>query len=130
MLRVFVSRGIPCLRIGLCSGEALTSPDTAIAGANHPALGELVWNEISYDRLFLAVTEANLLGETVDFTVSEPDVSKLVGQRRSNLERLFRETGTSTRKIRKTKEENVCRAERAAVDDRRMKNEGDRKPCI
>ncbi len=129
-LRVFLSRGVPCLRIGLCASDSLTSAETAIAGANHPAIGELVWNEIFYGRLYQSIRSANLIGGLVDMTVSESEISKLVGQRRCNVDRLKRETGTKIRSIKKTKEENVCRAERAAENDRRMKNEGEVKPCI
>lgn len=94
VLRVFLERGIPCIRLGLCSSEALTSPETVMAGPNHPALGELVWSELWYDTLKERIRDAGLLGHRIILNLPAREISRIVGHRRCNLERLERETGT------------------------------------
>ena len=46
----FVKAGVKVIRIGLCSGENLSSDKTYFAGPNHPALGELVLNNYYYNK--------------------------------------------------------------------------------
>lgn len=94
VLRVFLERGIPCIRLGLCASEALTSPETVMAGPNHPALGELVWSELWYEILKERIRESDLLGQNIILNVPARDVSRIVGHHRCNLERLERETDT------------------------------------
>ena len=98
-LRVFLQHGVPCIRLGLCAGEALTSSDTVMAGPNHPAIGELVWSEISYGQLREAIECAALCGRDVILQVPAREISRVVGQHRSNLERLERETGARVKKV-------------------------------
>lgn len=92
VLRILESHGVSCIRIGLCASEELTSPEEAVAGANHPALGELVRAECEYRNLIEAIPAA-LCGREVVLTVPRGRVSAVVGQRRSNLLRLERERG-------------------------------------
>lgn len=92
-LRIFMEHGVPCIRIGLCASEALTSPKQACAGPNHPALGELVWNAYYYQELKEAVLQGSFRGKRLLLTVGEGEISKVVGQRRCNLLRLQKETG-------------------------------------
>ncbi len=99
VLRIFLERGIPCIRIGLCATESLTSPQKVMAGPNHPALGELVWNEVWYGVLKEQVEKADLCGKEIILSVPAREISRIVGQRRCNLHRLMRETGTRVKKI-------------------------------
>ena len=99
VLRVFTERGVPCIRIGLCAGEELTSPDTVMAGPNHPALGEMVRSEYAYERLLDALERTGLRGQDVMIKAPPCEISRVVGQHRSNLVRLARETDTRVRKI-------------------------------
>ena len=94
VLGVFVKKHVPCIRIGLCASESLTSPEEVYAGPNHPALGELVWNEYYYGLIRDAVSAAGLWGQNVTLRVPRGEESKAVGQRRCNLVRLLRETNT------------------------------------
>ncbi len=98
VLKIFLDHGVSCLRIGLCASDGLTS-DQAVAGANHPALGELVWNELYYQNLYTYLESNGFLGKEVELTVSEREISKTVGLNRCNLKRLERETHTVVRKI-------------------------------
>ena len=99
-MEVFLQSGVDCLRIGLCASEELTAPEQVLAGPNHPALGELVWNEIYYKKIYDLLVEQNLLGREVELTVSRRETSKAVGQHRCNLQRLERETGTRVQRLR------------------------------
>lgn len=110
VLKIFSERGVACLRIGLCANEDLTSPEHATAGANHPALGELVWNELYYQNLYTYLKRHDLLGRDVELTVSQREISKTVGQNRCNLKRLERESRTVVRKITGVAEENFLMA--------------------
>lgn len=86
--------GVRCLRIGLCASEELTDPRLAVAGPNHPALGELVLGEVRYRELARAVAAAGLAGRRVALTVPAGRISQTVGQGRRNLARLEKEYGT------------------------------------
>lgn len=99
VLECFLGHGVPCIRIGLCASEELVSPEQVAAGANHPALGELVWNRYYYKQILRSLTEAGLIGKKVALCVPKSDVSKAVGQHRSNIEALLRETDTRIYKI-------------------------------
>ncbi len=99
VLDVFRSRGVTCLRVGLHSSEELADGARAVAGANHPALGELVWNEIYYRKLIACLTHTRLLGKEVALNLPVREISKYVGQKRCNLDRLTRESGTAVQKI-------------------------------
>ena len=105
VLEIFLDRGVDCLRIGLCATEGLVSSDVAVAGANHPALGELVWNELYYQKLHTYLKNNAFLGKTLELSVSNREISKLVGQNRSNLDRLLLETQTTVKKINGVSEE-------------------------
>ncbi len=98
-LRIFQKNNIPCIRIGLCATEDLLSLDTVMAGPNHPALGELVWNAYYYKEIKEALEQRQMLGAQVLLTINEKELSKVIGQKRSNLVRLERETGTKLRVV-------------------------------
>lgn len=104
-LRVFTENDVPCIRIGLCATESLTSPEQVLGGPNHPALGELVWNEYYYGQIKAAVESAGLVGEKILLRVPEREISKIVGQHRCNLIRLEGETAT---RVCKTVGDSAC----------------------
>jgi len=99
VLRVFWKNGVPCIRIGLCAGEDFSSDDKVYAGPNHAALGEMVWNELYYEKLTARLSQGGFLGHEIDLHLPQNEISKYVGQRRTNIERLLRETDTRVRKI-------------------------------
>ena len=99
VLRIFLQNGVPCIRIGLCASEALVSDEAVFAGPNHPALGELVWNAYYYKEIRTALENAGLQGEEIVLEVEASACSKIIGQKRSNLIRLQRETATRVKKV-------------------------------
>ena len=92
---ILTEGGVRCLRIGLCASEELTDPACALAGPNHPALGELVLGEVRYRETVRAVADAGLTGRRVALEIPDRLVSQTVGQRRRNLIRLKEEYQTT-----------------------------------
>lgn len=100
-LKVFIERGVPCIRVGLCSGENLSSADKVCGGANHSAIGELAMSAVYLDRLCDALDEIG--GEDMPdrITVLCPrgEVSKVVGQKRRNIEKIIEKYGIKHVKV-------------------------------
>lgn len=88
VLRVLRSGGVKVLRVGLCESENLHSSRFS-AGPNHPAIGELCESRIFYENIESAIGGA----EGADVTVYIPKgaVSKAVGHKRENAEKLKKE---------------------------------------
>ncbi len=99
VLRIFSEHHVKVLRIGLCASEELSSPQRVLAGPNHPALGELVWNAYYYRLMTQKLEQCGLLGRRVILSLPPRERSKVIGQRRANLFRLQRETGTEVCRI-------------------------------
>lgn len=106
VLEIFEAAGIPCIRIGLCATEDLTSPEKVYGGPNHPALGELVMSECYYRRLYDAVQKNALQNKDVILHVPPRELSRAVGQHRANVLRLLEETGARIVRVLSTKAEN------------------------
>lgn len=96
-LGVFVSHGVPVIRIGLHSGETLYAEDGITFGAYHPAMGELVEGELYYraECIELEKHHGETVGKTAMFAVPTAETSKAAGQRRRNSVRLIRAFGLS-----------------------------------
>ena len=99
VLRIFEEAGVPCIRIGLCASEDLISPDQVVAGPNHPALGELIWNAYYYQQLKDAALFRGLEGKCATLLVEERLMSKIVGQHRCNILRLQQECNVTVKQI-------------------------------
>lgn len=86
ILILFKQAGIPVIRLGLNPTEEL-SGGVAVAGAYHPALGELVRS-----RVFLKKAETVLrtvkAGTSVTLCVHRRCVSQMIGQHRCNIKAL------------------------------------------
>lgn len=85
---LFEAANIPIIRLGLNPTEDL-SGGQALAGAYHPAFGELVKSKLLLDRAVLLLKDAHP-GATPVLLVNQADVSAMVGQHRANLEALCR----------------------------------------
>lgn len=98
ILPLFEAAGIPVIRLGLNPTEEL-SGGGAVAGAYHPALGELVRSEILRRRaaeLLCGVPK----GGFVTLGVAPARVSAMTGQKRRNVDRLIKECSLSGLKIK------------------------------
>lgn len=92
VLDVFDRAGVPVIRVGLCAGENLSSPESVVGGANHPALGELAMGELTYRRICEMADEAlsktDGSGKTMTVQVPRGATSRAVGQKKRNILRL------------------------------------------
>ena len=98
ILPMMEAAGIPVIRLGLNPTEEL-SHGGAVAGAYHPALGELVRSEILRRRaaeLLQGVPE----GSFVTLGVASGRVSAMTGQKRRNVDALVKEFLLSGLKIK------------------------------
>lgn len=90
VLDVFRVREIPCIRVGLCASENLAS-DKVYGGASHSAIGELAMGEIFFEEMCRLLDAAgDVQGKKVTFFVPRGAVSRAVGQKRVNLERIYK----------------------------------------
>ncbi len=97
VLELFRDAGVDVIRIGLCASDNLSDPDSYYAGANHPALGELVENEFYYRKIVNEIRKSDLPENcTVIVTVSSGSLSKAIGQNKKNKLRLMSEYGVSS----------------------------------
>ena len=95
---MFDEAGIPIIRLGLNPTEDLSGGD-ALAGAYHPALGELVRSRMMLKRAE-ALLEGIEPGSGVTLGVNRSDVSKMTGQHRCNIEALSERFGLRYLRIR------------------------------
>ena len=99
---LFEKAGIPVIRLGLNPTDEL-SGGAAVAGAYHPALGELVKSRILLEkaRALLKGTEP---GSRVTLLVGRGKASQMAGQHRENIRRLTEEYALTDLKIREKTE--------------------------
>ena len=89
VMKIFIDSGVKVIRVGLHASDNLISEETYYAGPNHPALGELVINEIYYELMYNELSKLNIKEKSnVKIIVKKGWLSKAVGQRRRNLLRL------------------------------------------
>ena len=97
ILPVFHEAQIPVIRLGLNPTDDLSGGD-ALAGAYHPAFGELV-----YSKMYLNRARELLNGiqgaKTVHIGVSPSSLSKMIGQKKCNIAALKREFNLEEIKI-------------------------------
>lgn len=92
IVELFRAAGIPILRLGLNHTEDLSAGE-AVAGAYHPALGELVYGKVWLERARAAFRALPRLPRRAVLLVPEKKVSVMTGQRRCNLLALRMEFG-------------------------------------
>jgi len=84
--KIFDSHNINILRMGLCSSDI--SAADVIAGAYHPAFGELVEGELIYDALAEDLEKHPAAGQALVIRANKKNMSKIVGHKRKNINRL------------------------------------------
>ncbi|MGN1047307.1 MAG: elongator complex protein 3 [Eubacteriales bacterium] len=90
VLKIFDSHSVPCIRVGLCASENLSSEETVCGGANQSAIGELAMGEVFFDKMSDLLEEVPDGGDAkaVTFLVPTGATSKAIGQKRKNINRL------------------------------------------
>lgn len=104
ILPLFEAAEIPVIRLGLNPTDELTG-GAAVAGAYHPALGELVKSRIMLNRA-RALLRGVEPGSRVTITVGKGKTSQMAGQHRENVRRLTEEFRLAELKIREKPELN------------------------
>ena len=98
ILPLFEAVEIPVIRLGLNPTDELTG-GAAVAGAYHPALGELVKSRILLNKA-RALLCGTAPGSRVTLTVGKGKTSQMTGQHRENLRKLTEEFRLAEIKIR------------------------------
>ena len=102
LVQLFSEAGIPVIRLGLNPTDDLSGGD-AVAGAYHPAFGELVYSEI-YRRKAEAILAGVPRGADVVLGVSAGRTSLMIGQKRTNIISLSEEFGFRSVRVRETEQ--------------------------
>ncbi len=97
LLPLFEAAQIPVIRLGLNPTEELSGGE-AVAGAYHPALGELVRSRIILERARTLLAGVSP-GSSVNLLVQPKLLSQLLGQHRSNYTALIEEFRLTDLKI-------------------------------
>ena len=85
LLRFFEQeRGIPVIRMGLHDGEALR--EQWVAGGYHPAFRDLCEGHLYVNTALAVLTRERPCGGSVTLAVAPQAVSKMIGQKRCNLD--------------------------------------------
>jgi len=91
VISIFDEHNIPCIRVGLCASENLSSPEEVYGGANHSAIGELAMNRVFLDRIYKILdTSSDTRGKTIQICVPKGAKSKVIGQHRKNMTELYK----------------------------------------
>ncbi len=105
---LYENAGITVLRIGLQHTEEIRQGGEVLAGPVHPAFGELVYSRILRNRIVDEIEGMDYTpGKSLVIHVSPQNVSKIIGQKRSNIQFLKERYGLLSVKVsgdRKEKE--------------------------
>lgn len=99
VLEVLEKNRVMCLRVGLCASETLSSA-RALAGANHPALGEMAYGVLFLRQMMRLLSGQSVCGKRVSLTVPPARLSQAVGQGRCNIKKMCAGTGAAEIRIR------------------------------
>jgi len=87
VMEIFIENSVPIIRIGLCESDNIHESDGIIAGAFHPALGELCESEMLLKRFDAEISELKK-GADITVRVAPSSLSKAIGQHRKNINAL------------------------------------------
>ena len=100
-LKIFVENNVPCIRVGLQSGENLSDETHVAGGANHSAIGEMAMSALYFDKICLELDkiEAAKMPQNMNILCAKGEVSKIVGQKRKNIEKICQKYGIKRVKV-------------------------------
>lgn len=100
-LKVFADADVPCIRVGLCASENLSSPDSVCAGASHSAIGEMAMSGVYFDRICEALDakDGEKAPKGIIIYCPRGEISKVVGQKRKNIEKINEKYGIKRVKV-------------------------------
>ncbi len=89
ILEMATEKGVGCLRIGLCENEGLHQDNGMIAGAFHPALGELVLSEMYFRRISRLLSGIDCKEKELCLAIPRGALSMAIGHKKCNIHRLY-----------------------------------------
>lgn len=98
LLPLFAAAGVPVIRLGLNPTEELSRGE-AVAGAYHPAFGQLVRSRILLERAGKLLRDVRP-GSAPVLLVNRADVSSMIGQHRANIRELCSTFSLSDLRVR------------------------------
>ena len=87
LIPIFESAGIKIIRVGLHDSESLKS--NMIGGAFHPAFRELCEGQMFYDNILAQLEKAGITDGNIIISVPKSALSKAIGQKGANKNRLL-----------------------------------------
>ncbi len=101
VLLVFEKENKKVIRIGLQSGDELYDPDIVYGGDYHPAIGELAENYVFYKKIteLIDSSKIDFSDKNIVIYCAKGAVSKVVGQKKSNKEKLMKNYNIKSMKI-------------------------------
>ena len=90
---LFEGEGISVIRMGLHAGSSLLEPGNIVAGPFHPAFGHLVHSAIFFDLAARKLETQNDIPNRVKLIVHPEDISKAIGFKKENVNRLTEQFG-------------------------------------
>lgn len=112
-LRVFQNAGVSILRIGLHASDELAA---APFGANHPAMGELVYARLALDDIRSQLKGKQTQGSTLVVYAPPSRLSSVAGMHGSNKQALISEYGFKQIKIYKSEDKDSIQISIKAED--------------
>lgn len=101
VIEIFEENSVKVIRIGLCASENLVDEEKYYGGPNHPALGEMVESAVMYNKMSALINKNRIQpGSLISVSVAKGFLSKAIGQKKSNKQRLIREYGFAEVKFR------------------------------
>lgn len=92
VLKLFNSKNIRVIRIGLQTTDEITSPEAegsqVVAGPYHPAFRQLVESGLWYDCVVEKIKKFNTKVKQVEISANELNVNNIIGHKRENIEKL------------------------------------------
>lgn len=92
LLKLFNSKKIQVIRIGLQNSEEINSPEIegsqVVAGPYHPAFRQLVESRIWYDCIVEKIKKFNTKVRKVEIIANEYNINNIIGHKRENIIRL------------------------------------------
>lgn len=100
-LKILVANNVPCIRVGLQSGENLSDASLVAGGANHSAIGELSMSAVYFDKICEKIEEENFAKTPEKMTIycAKGEISKIVGQKRKNMQKIYEKYGIKNVKV-------------------------------
>lgn len=92
LVRIFDSKNIDVIRIGLQNTEEISDPKNkeseVVAGPYHPAFRQLVESSMWYDAIVSKIKKLNVKVKQVEVTVNPIDVNNVIGHKKENVIKL------------------------------------------